>query len=294
MENYHKYLHITDFDKKWGFYVTTAGSAKVKPRGKYPPSSEHPSEYLFTWEKGRVLNCYSILFITKGEGIIEYAGSRSVKLTPGSCFILKPGVWHRYKPDLLCGWEEYWVSFHGTYPEIIMQNDILCNGNLHIELGHNHDLLWLFQLLIKTMANAEPGYHQLITGITLQILAVVSNAFKFRTANKNSQERLITKAKFLMQNAIEEQLNIKELAEALPMSYPQFRKAFRDSTGISPNQYHLQLRLDRAKELLLTSQLTINEIAFKTGFTSIFYFSRFFKKITGLAPKSYRSHPPKK
>lgn len=290
MENYHKYLNVTEFDKKWGFYITTAGSAKVKPHGKYPPSQEHPAEYMFNWEKGRILNNYSILYITRGEGIIEYAGSRTAKLSAGSCFILKPGIWHRYKPDLISGWEEYWVTFHGTYPENIMLNNLLCDGNLHADLGHNQELLRLFHHLIKTMANAEPGYHQVIIGITLQIMGVVCNACRFKTTDKNPQEKLITKAKFLMQEAIEKPIDVKELAKELPMSYSLFRKAFREATGSSPNQYYLQLRIDKAKELLSTSELTVNEVAFKTGFTSIFYFSRFFKKITGVAPKSYRSH----
>lgn len=291
MENYHKYLNVTEFDKKWGFYITTAGSAKVKPHGKYPPSSEHPAEYMFNWEKGRILNHYSILYITGGEGIIEYEGSRSARLSAGSCFILKPGVWHRYKPDLLTGWKEYWVSFHGVYPDIIMANNLMCDGNLHINLGHNQELLRLFHSLIKTMADAEPGYHQVIIGITLQIMAVVNNACKFRISDKYPQEKLVAKAKFLMQEAIEKPLDVRELAKELPMSYAQFRKVFREATGTSPNQYYLKLRVDKAKELLLTSELTVNEVAFKTGFTSIFYFSRFFKKITGVAPKFFRSQP---
>jgi Transcriptional regulator containing an amidase domain and an AraC-type DNA-binding HTH domain len=83
------------------------------------------------------------------------------------------------------------------------------------------------------------------------------------------------------------------MVKDLPMGYSRFRKIFKETTGLSPNQYHLNLRLDKAKDLLTSTNLTINEVAYQTGFDSIFYFSRLFKKKNGLPPKEYRlgKHP---
>jgi AraC-like DNA-binding protein len=73
------------------------------------------------------------------------------------------------------------------------------------------------------------------------------------------------------------------------MSYSKFRKLFKESTGESPNQYHLNLRLDKAKELLHTTNLNVTEVAYNLGFESVFYFSKLFKKKNGVSPKSYRA-----
>jgi transcriptional regulator GlxA family with amidase domain len=74
------------------------------------------------------------------------------------------------------------------------------------------------------------------------------------------------------------------------MGYSSFRKAFKQITGESPNQYHLNLRLNRAKDLLMTTILNINEIADQTGFESVFYFSKLFKKKNGVSPHNFRKN----
>jgi len=100
--------------------------------------------------------------------------------------------------------------------------------------------------------------------------------------------KLIAKAKFIIHESFEQALDMQQLAGQLPMGYSAFRKAFKQSTGASPNQYHLNLRLTRAKDLLRSTVLNINEIADQTGFESVFYFSKLFKKKNGLSPKAYR------
>lgn len=72
------------------------------------------------------------------------------------------------------------------------------------------------------------------------------------------------------------------------MGYSSFRKEFKRLTGEPPNQFVLNLRLNRAKYLLETTSLTINEIAEQTGFESVFYFSKLFKKRNGRFPRFYR------
>lgn len=288
MENYRKYLSISSFEKDWGFHVNTVGSAKVGPNKNYPNNREHPIDHSFTWDKGRILDGYYIVFITKGEGVLESARTKASKIKEGTCFFLFPGIWHRYKPHPHSGWEEYWVGFKGSYPDQLMQKGIFTPENPFIEVGMNEELLYLFHDLIRRVIAAEVGYRQIITGITLQILGLLNAISKYRKQDTDHQSKLISKAKFLLQESIENPINLEEMVKELPMGYSKFRKSFKEMTGISPNQYHLDLRLDKAKELLASTNLTINEIAYKTGFGSIFYFSRLFKKKNGVSPKWFR------
>jgi AraC-like DNA-binding protein len=288
MNNYFKYLNISALEETWGFYVTTVGYSKIDPNQNYPNNEEHPQNHTLTWNKGRILNGYYMIFISKGEGVFESALTPPSEINAGTCFFLFPGVWHRYKPNLQSGWEEYWVGFNGFYPEQLMNKDLFNRENPFINVGLNKDLLILFRQLIETIGKSCAGYPQQIAGITLQILGLVNAVSLHQEYDNDPVGKLISKAKFLLQESVEEPVDIEKLARKLPMGYSSFRKAFKKITGESPNQYHLNLRLSRAKDLLATTALNINEVADQTGFDSVFYFSKLFKKKNGVPPKSYR------
>ena len=111
MHNYFKYLNITPLEEKWGFYVSTVGYTKINPHQHYPNNDEHPKNHSFNWNNGRVLKGYYIVFISKGSGVFESAKTEPTTVDAGTCFFLYPGEWHRYKPDIKSGWEEFWVGF---------------------------------------------------------------------------------------------------------------------------------------------------------------------------------------
>jgi len=63
---------------------------------------------------------------------------------------------------------------------------------------------------------------------------------------------------------------------------------FKKYTGVSPAQYHLQLRIIRAKELLVSTDKNISEIGIQLGFQNVYHFSMLFKKKTGMSPSEFR------
>ena len=78
------------------------------------------------------------------------------------------------------------------------------------------------------------------------------------------------------------------------VSYSLFRREFRKRCGISPGQYRLELRLIKAKELLLTTNLSVAEISTRLHFECIGQFSTFFKKKSGVSPLEFRKQGIKK
>ena len=78
------------------------------------------------------------------------------------------------------------------------------------------------------------------------------------------------------------------LAEKMQVSESQLFRKIKALTGQSTAIHIRSIRLQKGKELLLTSQLTVSEIAYETGFTSPFYFSRTFSKEFGSPPNSIR------
>lgn len=289
MNNYHKYFHITAMEEKWGLYVNTAGYSKINPNSNYPVNNEHPHSHSFNWNRGRILSDYYLIFISKGQGVFESAITNPVNINEGACFFLYPGVWHRYKPNISLGWEEYWIGFNGTYPDELMHKDFFSSQQPLINVGLCCDLLNLFQNLIETIHISSSGYRQVIAGIALQILGVVYAESRNREHENDPLGRLINKAKFSLQESLDKPADMELLAKDLNMGYSAFRKNFKKKIGVSPNQYHLTLRLNRATHLLNSTNLTISEVAYQTGFDSLFYFSKLFKKKMGKSPKLYRT-----
>ena len=286
MKNYSKYLPFGPMEIKWGFYVTTAGYTKVDTRQPYPQNKLHPDSHKFNWDGGRILEGYYLVFISKGRGVFESAHTASCTIQEGTCFLLFPGEWHRYRPDDESGWEEYWVGFKGTYPNQLMEN--FDAGSPFIQTGHNESLLRLFQSLLEKIQQAAPGYHQVITGITLQILGLVKAAALHQNLSADGTLQLVEKAKFLLREAIQNPDKIENIVKQLPAGYSKVRRDFKKITGQSPNQYLLHLKLDKAKELLTDTNLSISEVCYQTGFESPFYFSKAFKTKNGVSPRFYR------
>lgn len=287
MRNYYKYLPVTETEKKWGFYLTTVGYTKIEPKDNYPTKG-HPSTHTFTWNKGRILNGYYIVFISQGKGVFESDKTIPSVVSEGTCFFLFPHIWHRYKPDINLGWEEFWVGFNGSYPDHIMNKYFFDPETPFVNVGLNEPLLILFNRLLEAVQHASHGYSQIISGITLEILGLVHAISKHIEQSENPVQQLISKAMFLLRKSLDQPVNMKNLAKELLMSYSKFRKEFKNITGFSPYEYHLTLRINMSKELLNSTTLNIGEIACQTGFESVFYFSKLFKRKVGLSPKHYR------
>lgn len=287
MANYFKYLNTGLIEERWGFYITTVGHSRIYPNEVYPDNEKHPHNHSFSWNKGRILSGYYLIFISNGHGVFESALTEPYTVTAGTCFFLYKGVWHRYKPHANSGWEEYWIGFNGDYADDLMNKGFFNSAHPFIQVGLNPELLSLLHKLLATVQTSSAGYNQVIAGITLQIIGTL-NAVSMQQEAHDPTARLIATAKFTLEESLDKTLDMAKLARELPMGYSKFRKAFKHYTGESPNQYHLNLRLNRARSLLTSTALNVNEVANQTGFDSLFYFSRLFKKKNGLSPKSYR------
>ena len=107
---------------------------------------------------------------------------------------------------------------------------------------------------------------------------------------KNSEHvDMINRARLIMRREVEGDVTIQQIAKQLGISYSTFRKLFKEYTGISPALYQQDLKLQRAKELLRTTDMIIKEIAYKLNFDSPDYFSSKFKMKTGLKPSDFRN-----
>ncbi len=102
-------------------------------------------------------------------------------------------------------------------------------------------------------------------------------------------EDSLDKALAMMASGVHRKLYLPELSEAVGLSYTQFSRRFKAKTGMTPSDYMAMLRLGKAKQLLSDSKILIRDIAVHCGFENEYYFSNFFKKMTGTSPREFRS-----
>lgn len=283
---YHRYMMTFENDRKWGFYIKDIGANKIEKNSLYP-SQGHPGQYMFTWDKGRTLDEFHFVMITKGEGLFESKETGKVKINTGDGFILFPGVWHRYKPTYETGWDEQWVGFSGELAEQMMSNGFFSPQKAIIHQCNRASMLNYFNTLLKLFNNEPFGYQRLASGICMQLMA---EAYNIQESNNNDEylNSLVAYAKHLMYKKIDTAIDLKKIAKDYGVSYSKFRFDFKKQTGSSPLQYFLQLKIERSKELLLQSNKTQKEIAYALGFESDHYFNRLFKKKTNMTPLQFR------
>lgn len=99
----------------------------------------------------------------------------------------------------------------------------------------------------------------------------------------------IQKAIDYMKKNIDMQIKIEELAKYCGYSAKHFQKLFKEATGITPHQYLLNIRIDLAKEQLITTSTPIGKISLECGFFDSNYFTEAFKKHTGITPRAFRN-----
>ncbi|WP_372753874.1 AraC family transcriptional regulator [Labilibaculum sp.] len=286
MKDFFKYISASDEDKDWGLYLNVAGKSKV-PVGITYPSAEHPSGYYFSWDKGRKLNEYQINYITKGTGVLENErGKFTVK--PGSLLIIRKNEWHRYRPTKSQGWVEHYIGFNGKFAEHFLRENQILEGQSVIHCGVREDFIDTYYKIFELVINEDPGNQHIAAGLIIKLFGYIVAWQKQRNFSGKPIEKLIQKARFFMKENVDQEVDLQKLAEDNCIAYSYFRKMFKKYTGISPHQYHLDLKIMRSKELILTTNKSMKEISFELGFQSIHYFSRLFKKKVGQNPSEIR------
>ena len=283
-----KYLIVNDMDRKYGLWVNTVGFQSIQPNSPYP-LRDHPSGYFFNTQKGRVLREYQFVYITKGLGVFALENTPEKPLCRGRLIVLFPGQWHTYHPYRQTGWNEYYIGFEGPVIDNLMKNGFLSKDNQVLEVGLNEELVSLFSRALEIAEADKISSQQYLDGIVLHMMGMILSVSKNKIFEIGDIDQKIEQAKIIMNENVFNNIDPEELAMRLNISYSWFRKVFRDYTGYAPAKYFQELKLRKAKQLLLSTSQSVKEISFMLAYKSTEHFFASFKKRTGFTPLEYRS-----
>ncbi|MDP0499208.1 MAG: AraC family transcriptional regulator [Verrucomicrobiota bacterium JB022] len=282
--NYDSYLSTPAPLFEWGIVLSAAGCAHTAPGQAYPPTP-HPQGHHFSWERGRILDGLQIVLVTGGTGELEIRHYGTFELTAGSAFLLLPQVWHRYRPNPHTGWNESWIEIRGP-----LVNHLLQTGSL------SHDRVVRHRVLAGRLGQVLDAIHQRtrslqrstpeLSALAMQALAAWADRPSTQASSRVADA--IEQAEQILTDRHAEDLNMPELAQQLGLAYSHMRREFKKLTGYSPWQYVLHVRLSRVCRLLLSSDLTLDQIAGEVGFSSAFHLSTQFKKVYGSSPLHWK------
>ncbi len=204
-------------------------------------------------------------------------------------FILIPATtkYICYWADEADPWSIYWL--HYTSDKITLINQLLNIkiSNPPTSFALNEEAITMWQNIYSTLEMGYSHEHLISASFSLYYLLAIFLFPKYNTGGHN-EGNMITRTIEYMRSNLHTQLSVEEIAANSYLSVSHFSYLFKKTTGVSPVDYFIQLKLQKACQLLFFGTKHIKEIATELGYDNPYYFSRLFKKYIGKAPKEYR------
>lgn len=223
---------------------------------------------------GRLLDESLLMLVVAGRGRYRVDPGREHRLDAGDAVLLPAGRRHSFAcdPD---GWEVRWVHFQGAYADSLCRLAGFAGERLVVPVGEDPAPVQRLHAILDRV----DGRDQLGAAVELIGLLVA--------LKRCDQSRLGEDARLLA--AVEQGGGLPEMARAAGLSRFHFLRRFKRATGTTPWRYLTELRLARAKNLLIDPACSVAGAARAAGFADPAYFSRLFHRRTGISPREYRS-----
>lgn len=266
--------HVLNNKLLQGLYIASLGY--------YPQAKGH-----YTYRKKGLPENF-LFFCVDGYGWYKIE-DELFEVSPNEFFILPANIEHTYGSREAQPWSIYWVHFGGTaLPDLNAMQTVKDHFRpMHIKTSDT--IIHLFEKIYKTL---ESGYS--IDNLAFSNLCF-SHFLTLFLYNSKHFETNVVKSDIVddvicyMQQNIHHNITLNDLCQQFYYSPSRFSSLFKQRTGYSPIDYFIQLKMQKASQLLDLTDQSIKDIAATFGFDDPYYFSRRFRKTIGMSPKKYRS-----
>jgi AraC-like DNA-binding protein len=246
-----------------------------------------------------------IVFITKGRGV-QVISSNEYEVSEGDIFILQGFQNHYFKdagkaeiinlmfdpvrcPSLI---SPEIKSMDGFSPLFILEpsyrNRQHFRNMLHLSRVDLAKSEYILNSMLSELSHKNSGYELFIKNKLEEIIIFLSRKYSEISQPKAKSLIRIGKAIDYIERNFTSNIYISEMAGLSFMSVRNFQRIFKEATGMSPNNYLLEMRIQHASKLLTETDAAIYNISEQVGISDWFYFSKAFKKKFGVSPLNYR------
>ena len=212
---------------------------------------------------------------------------RLLRGNSGDMLIIRSGelVWHGPTPEMAEGFRNDWMHINGEDFIDLVKKYALPIGT-PFRVGGRHTLAHCIEKIKDEQAACRSGYEDMCEVHMTEAIIKLHRAYEKELHNEKDE-----KIKDLRIKLVEDAhrgWTLGSMAEFCGYSPSHFSSLYGKMYGISPISDLINIRLENAKMMLSYSSMTISEICYTAGFSSLYYFSKCFKKNTGLSPTEYR------
>ena len=268
---------VMDFkDKSKPLMVCSCGTYHLFTRPKLPT---HRPRGRLDWQ---------ILYIASGKAHFYFNGVEHI-VTAGNMVIYRPKEEQRYYYYGTDHTEVYWVHFTGSNVKNIIRSYGISDDMHIIHTGTSLEYKRLFTQMIQELKLCKEDYEELLLCYFTHLLIMIHRLMNIKPKSKTHalMEEMNAAVRYFHEN-YNKPICIEDYAEQHHMSVSWFIRNFKEYTEMTPTQYLLSLRISNAQTLLETTNYNVTEISDIVGYDNPLYFSRIFKKQSGLSPSEFR------
>lgn len=267
--------HEDIVDTSTPLLVTAAGYYRV-----------HTSEVIET-DRPNGRGDYQLLYISSGKLHLYVDGEDRI-ITKGNMLLFRPGeaqLYNLYSADKP---ETYWVHFTGSDVDLLLDYYGMPKDENVFFTGTSPDYQWLYKQMIQELQLRRVNYEDLLNMNLRHIFLIINRFLKEGTELDSDALNEVERATHYFNENYNQNICIKDYAADRHMSDCWFNRTFKKVTKVTPIQYIISLRITSAINLLENTDHNIKQISSMVGYDDEYYFSRLFKKSTGLSPTEYR------
>lgn len=265
----------------WPLTVRSVGFNRCKA-GEGLKMTRHPWHHWLDEREGRTLPTLTMVHVIRGAGFFRSAASGEVAVPSGSLIFAFPGVRHYYCYRNDTGWDDEWLEVEAAAILPALNKAGIDPAHPVVRLAGQSRLVATFRKMLD-LARHDASEGRL-AACALETLAAAVEGASDESGVKCPVDRMAAQLNLSQFD----DLSVSQAAKASGLSASRMRTLFREKMGLSPKRYQLKIRLERAAQLLSSTQTPVTDIAHQVGFKTATAFSSAFVRVYGLSPTRYR------
>lgn len=231
---------------------------------------------------------YIIHYILGGKGSYQVNG-KTYELKKDDGFLIRPGTVVFYRADGEEPWSYGWVGFHGLKAEAYLKLAGFDEGNPVFRYDRDDFLKGCLLRMLDTRELSKSREIRLL-GLLYEFLSQLVEAAGGRPAEKNGdrKEEYIKKAIEYVRTNYSRRTRISDIARSIGLDRSYMYSLFNEYLNMSPQEFLIHFRIEKACELMRGGGLSISEISRSVGYDDPLVFSKAFKNVKGLPPREFR------